>query len=446
MFLLLQTPQRVSAQYKQVFGRSHLRRSVCTAVQPNTVIMQSKTQPKLSKRVLQTDSPVIVKTKKMMEGIDGILSLAQGVVYWPPPAEAMQKAQELLTDPLISSYGLGQGLPALREALRNKVANENGLHNYDVMVTAGANQAYVNVLLALTDAPDTVVLFTPYYFNHLMASQMTGGADHVELGPCHPDNFHPNLDWLETRMLQPSPPKMVVIVNPCNPTGALLAEDELQRAADICSTSDVYLVMDNTYEHFVYDADRKHHCISHPNVIHIFSFSKAYGMMGWRVGYIAYNKDDESDEEVYQIGKQLLKVQDTIPVCPSQLSQYIALESVKLGRQWVTDRVHTLENNRQFIADALNVTGGLVPSEGAIYSWCKLPDNCSDDETVVEWLVKKHKVCIIPGSSCGAPGYIRVAYANLSEEKCKQAAQRLQEGLTILMQQGIQVATRDLSL
>lgn len=88
------------------------------------------------------------------------------------------------------------------------------------MVTAGANQAFVNVLLTLTDAEDAVVLFWPYYFNHLMACQMTGGARSVVLGPPGA-SLKPDLAWLEKELNGDHPPKMVVIVNPCNPAGAL---------------------------------------------------------------------------------------------------------------------------------------------------------------------------------------------------------------------------------
>lgn len=90
---------------------------------------------------------------------------------------------------------------------------------HEVMVTNGANQAFVNIMLTLVDSTDKVVLFTPYYFNHLMALQMTGGADRVLLGPCHCDNQHPDLGWLQQQLTGPDPPRMVVIVNPCNPTG-----------------------------------------------------------------------------------------------------------------------------------------------------------------------------------------------------------------------------------
>lgn len=70
-------------------------------------------------------------------------------------------------------------------------------------------------------------------------------------------------------------------------TGILLPKEELQAAAAMCAAAGTWLILDNTYEDFLYEG-RSHHCISGPNVINVFSFSKAYGMMGWRVGYIAY--------------------------------------------------------------------------------------------------------------------------------------------------------------
>lgn len=88
------------------------------------------------------------------------------------------------------------------------------------MVTAGANQAFTNIVLTLLDPSDGIVLFVPYYFNHLMAVQMTGGAANVIYGQCDPQTWHPDLDWLEQQLQQPGRLKMVVLVNPCNPTGA----------------------------------------------------------------------------------------------------------------------------------------------------------------------------------------------------------------------------------
>lgn len=117
-----------------------------------------------------------------------------------------------------------------------------------------------------------------------------------------------------------------------------MTREELQRAADITASAGAWLVIDNTYEHFTYDG-AEHCCVGGRHVVNIFSFSKAYGMMGWRVGYIAYPAPAVHPT----LGDEMLKVQDTIPICPAQISQLVALEALKEGRGWVTERVQQLE-------------------------------------------------------------------------------------------------------
>lgn len=142
-----------------------------------------------------TDAPTIVAMQTMLarhqyrEG--GILSLAQGIVHWAPPESALAAARAAVEEPDSSLYTADDGLPALRAALREKVATENGLKDSEVMVTQGANQAYMNAVLTLLDPGDKVhhrsldtaavslaplqaVIFSPYYFNHKMALQLAG--------------------------------------------------------------------------------------------------------------------------------------------------------------------------------------------------------------------------------------------------------------------------------
>lgn len=90
---------------------------------------------------------------------------------------------------------------------------------HEVMVTSGANQGFTNLVLTLLDPSDAAILFMPYYFNHLMALQMTGGGHSVVHGQCDQQTWKPDLDWLEQALAGANPPKMVVLVNPCNPTG-----------------------------------------------------------------------------------------------------------------------------------------------------------------------------------------------------------------------------------
>lgn len=90
---------------------------------------------------------------------------------------------------------------------------------YGVSVTAGANQALASLMITLLDPEDRTVVFRPYYFNALMAVQMMGGGNTISYGPSDPDTFYPDLDWLEQEFKKSDKPKLVYLVNPCNPTG-----------------------------------------------------------------------------------------------------------------------------------------------------------------------------------------------------------------------------------
>lgn len=97
------------------------------AAHPPAVVAATEQQPQPSRRVRGTDAPCIVKTKALVASTPGTLSLAQGIVHWAPPPEALAVAASMAADPAVSQYGPDEGLPALREALRRKIREENGL-------------------------------------------------------------------------------------------------------------------------------------------------------------------------------------------------------------------------------------------------------------------------------------------------------------------------------
>eukprot|EP00300_Choanocystis_sp_HF-7_P005425 c14077_g1_i1.p1 GENE.c14077_g1_i1~~c14077_g1_i1.p1 ORF type:complete len:343 (+),score=71.70 c14077_g1_i1:1081-2109(+) len=310
----------------------------------------------------------------------------------------------------------------------------------------------------------------------------------------------PDMDWLRIHV---SDLRMVVLCNPGNPSGTIIPESILNVASELCRSARTWLVVDNTYEYFVYPgtpaptvssfspisspppnpshvhhgngnqlagqdpnplsptnqstlsqsslepAESVHYCCEGNHVINLFSFSKAYGMMGWRVGYIAYPFAHPN------LAAQLLKVQDTIPICASALSQRVALGALRSGRDWVMKHVNQLALQRELILDAVSVLGPdsvVGRKNGAIYFMVKLPrvvpsgeaaqaskndmdsdgdeiDEMPDDGAFVKWLANAHGVCVIPGHACGFPGYFRVSYANLPVDRYAQAAQRLKTAL-----------------
>ncbi|KAG5410466.1 hypothetical protein IGI04_006785 [Brassica rapa subsp. trilocularis] len=406
----------------------------------------------LSRRTLGTDTPVMTQIRKLMAELTNPMSLAQvpsplsnsssspleihtlgfGVVHWQPPKKALDKVKDIVWDPIVSSYGPDEGIPELRHALQIKLRQENKLTESAVMVTAGANQAFVNLVLALCDPGDSVVMFQPYYFNAYMAFQMTG-VTNIIVGPGHPDTLYPDADWLEKTLSESKPtPKVVTVVNPGNPSGTYVPEPLLKRISKICKDAGCWLIVDNTYEYFMYDG-LKHCCVEGDNIVNVFSFSKTYGMMGWRLGYIAYS------ERLDGFAAELLKIQDNIPICASIISQRLALYALEEGAGWITERVKGLVKNREIVKEALeplgkeNVKGG----EGAIYLWAKLPEEHGDDFKVVRWLAHRHGVVVIPGSASGGSGYVRVSFGGLKEEEMRAAAGRLRKGLEELVHLGM---------
>lgn len=389
---------------------------------------------KLARRALETETPVMVQIQELIRGSKGAISLAQGVVYWQPPEQALKKVQDVVWEPSTSRYGADEGLSDLRLALLGKLHRENKLTKSSVMVTAGANQAFVNLVLTLCDPGDSVVMFAPYYFNAYMSFQMTG-VNNILIGPSNLKTLHPDVEWLEKLLLDIDTkpvPKLVTVVNPGNPSGTYIPLPLLQRISDLCKRVGAWLVVDNTYEYFMYDG-LEHSCIEDNHIVNIFSFSKAYGMMGWRVGYIAY------PTEVEGFGAQLLKVQDNIPICASIIGQHLALYSLEVGPEWIRERVQDLVKNRELLKRALSPLGdeSVKGGEGAIYLWAKLPEKYSDDFEVVRWLVRKHGVVVIPGSASGGAGYIRISFGGLKEADCEVAAERLRKGLEELVRDGM---------
>lgn len=351
--------------------------------------------------------------KELMGRASDGLSLAQGIVHWSPPEEALARTSAS------HGYSPTDGMTSLRDALKSKISRENGLVRSEIMVTAGANQAFTNLFIALLDAGDKGLLFRPYYFNHLMALQMTNCQ--AVLAPTTADLL-PDLDAARAELA--AGVKVVTLVNPGNPTGTMVPRAMLEDLKGMCESHGAWLILDNTYEHFAYDVP--HYCLEGDNVVNVFSFSKAYGMMGWRIGYIAYPP---------ALAQDLQKMQDTIIISPPTFSQSLALQVLRTcDRAWVETRVRALDEQKRLVrcalVDALGedaVKGG----NGAIYLMAKLGSGL-DDVHVAEALISEFGVAVIPGSACGAPGFIRVCYANLPLDSCREAARRLNVGLRAL--------------
>lgn len=402
-----------------------------------------------SSRIQSTLEPCVVLMKNLLakyqhlyQGENKMYSLAQGVVYWNPPESASDAMISALKDQNndLHQYSPDEGIPEFIAAFKKKLKRENNLPSsnatsIDVVITAGANQAYMNCVCTLLSEGDKCVVFKPYYFNHVMAVQMIRGNEALVIGTMD-ENGYPNLEWLRKQLEQKNNMiKMVTIVNPGNPSGVSMPTNYLRNAVDLCKEFHVWLILDCTYEHFDHtginsfkingSSELGFYCFDDDNVVNIFSFSKGYSLAGYRVGALTLNTSTIVGKDTY---RQMLKVQDTIPICNSKLSQLAAMGALSIGRQWVHDKVKTLSPGRDFIIDALRQLDCYIGGTGAMYIMAKLPDGF-DDMVFAETLIEKYGIAVIPGKFVGSPGWIRVCYSNLPPEDCKIAAQRLKRGI-----------------
>jgi aspartate/methionine/tyrosine aminotransferase len=371
-------------------------------------------------------SPIIPVVGDMIRETPGTISLGQGVVHYGPPPDAMSAAREAITGEEVFQYGAGAGRASLVARIARKLREENGIEVADrraVMVTAGANMAFVHALLATTEPGDEVLLPAPFYFNHEMAVQMAGcRAVTVPTGAGY--ELQPDA----VRRALTDRTRAVVTISPNNPSGAVFSRETLAEVNAMCAERGLYHIADEVYEYFTY-GDAVHTSVAAlpgaaGHTIAIYSLSKAYGFAGWRIGYVVYPRHLET---------AMMKSQDTILICPTILAQVAAEAALDVGREYCRPFVRDLEALRGEVVASLSSLAPLVETpiaDGALYCLIKV-NTALDPLRVAERLIREHRVAVIPGTAFGMTGgcYFRVAYGALQAHTVEEGLGRLVGGL-----------------
>ncbi|MBD5161005.1 MAG: aminotransferase class I/II-fold pyridoxal phosphate-dependent enzyme [Oscillibacter sp.] len=237
------------------------------------------------KNKLFTDS-VIRRMTRIAIAADAI-NLAQGFPDFDPPKAMMDRLAEVSYQGP-HQYPITMGAPNFRQALARKCGRFMGRTldpDTEIVVTIGSTEAMVDTLFALTNPGDKVIMFSPYFENyHAQAIMADCEPVYVPLVP-PAFGFDPNV--LEDAFRQGA--KAILICNPSNPSGKVFTYDELKVIADLCIKYDVYAIMDEVYEHIIYDDNRHTYMNSLPGMwertVSCSSLSKTYSVTGWRLGY-----------------------------------------------------------------------------------------------------------------------------------------------------------------
>jgi len=381
-----------------------------------------------SARASGVQIPIIPTVAGWTVETPGTISLGQGVVHYGPPRSALDAIPEFLDSFPHNRYAPDAGLPELRKAFEEKLRAENGIDapfERRIHITAGANQAFLNVVLAVCDPGDEVILLLPYYFNHEMAVRLASG---VPVGVPTDDRLQPDLSAIEAAITERT--RAVVTVSPNNPTGAVYPKNALSAIHRLCGERGIYHISDEAYEYFTYDGASHFSpaSLGGEHAIALYSFSKAYGMASWRVGVLV------APEPLYD---DLMKIQDTAVVCAPAISQYLALHALKEGREYCVSRLPGLSRVRREILGRLREISGLVtvpPASGAFYLFVKVNTDIPAIR-LSERLIREHRVSVTPGETFGASTgcWMRISYGNLREDDAAEGIDRLVNGLRSIL-------------
>ena len=374
--------------------------------------------------------PIVAVIGDLIRQVPGTISLGQGVVHYGPPPAALNVAREAIANPDTHAYQDGAGLRALIGAIEDKLQRDNGVdvaRGTRVMITAGANMAFVHAVLAVTSVGDDVILPVPFYFNHEMAIQMAGCT--AVLVPTD-DRYQLDVDAIRAAITPRT--RAIVTVTPNNPTGAVYPESALREVSCLCRERGLYHISDEVYEYFTYGAARHVSPASFDgaaaHTISLFSLSKAYGFAGWRIGYMAYPA---------ALDDAIMKVQDTVLVCPPVLSQIAAVAAMEVGPAYCRRHLAQLAEVHDIVASELRALEPLCtvpPADGAFYCFIRVNAD-ADPMAMAERLIREHRVAVIPGTAFGvARGCcFRVAYGALQKDTVAEGVGRLVSGLQALL-------------
>ena len=351
-------------------------------------------------------------TELEAEGAD-VVDLSVGEPDFPTPENIVEAGKDAM-DAGHTGYTTSAGILELREAIADKLADDGLEHTADeIIVTPGAKQALYEIVQALIQEGDEVVLLDPAWVSYEAMVKMAGGdLTRVDLSDSD-FQLEPALEDLETAVSDET--ELLVVNSPSNPTGAVYSDAALEGVRDMAVEHDITVISDEIYKEITYGveptslgtlegmADR---------TVTVNGFSKAYSMTGWRLGYFAGPED---------LIDQAGKLHSHSVSSAVNFVQHAGLEALET-EDAVDEMVAAFEDRRDLVVDLLaeHDVDVAVP-EGAFYMMLPVDD---DDQAWCEGAIEDAHVATVPGSAFGTPGYARISYA-ASEERLEEGIERL---------------------
>jgi aspartate aminotransferase len=335
-----------------------------------------------------------------------------------------------------TKYTPSAGTPVLKNAIIAKLGRDNGLDYKpsQIIASAGAKHSIYNLMQALLQEGDEVIIPAPYWVSYPEQVKLAGAKPVIV--PSDSD-FQITSEVIERFVTAQT--KLIVLNSPSNPTGAVYSEDTLRGIAELAVRYGIYVLSDEIYEKVIYDGRKATSIASLGSsikelTITINGLSKSHSMTGWRIGYAA------GDAEIIAA---MGRIQDQSTSNPSSITQAASVEALNGPQDSVEKMRVEFEKRRDYIVKGLNDIPGFVtnlpsgafyvfPNVSAVYGKSYSVDGTKKtivgSDSLAEYLLDAANVAVVPGSGFGADDFIRLSYAT-SHENIVKGITRIAEAI-----------------
>ena len=309
---------------------------------------------------------------------------------------------------LVHGYMSNAGFEDVREAIADSINKkyDTSFNASNIIMTVGAAGGLNTILKTLLNPGDEVICFAPFFSEYKNYVSNFGGK--LVVVPANTKDFMPNFD--EFIRLINNKTKAVIINNPNNPTGVIYGEDVIQRLSDILNSkakellTDIYIISDEPYRELAYDGLTVPYITKYyNNTIVGYSYSKSLSLPGERIGYLVIPDELTDSSEVKMAASVATRILGYVNA-PS-LMQRVIKKTLDVD---LSKNIAIYDNNRKALYEGLTKLGfECVKPQGAFYLFVKSP---VEDENEFCNLAKKYNILMVPATSFGCKGYVRIAY------------------------------------
>ncbi len=389
----------------------------------------------LSNRVQQVKPSatlaITAKAAEMRAAGKSVISLSVGEPDFETPKSAREAGIQAIESGF-TRYTAVPGIPELRAEVAAKFKRDNNLDYApeQILVSTGGKQCIYNLLMALINPGDEVIIPAPYWVSYPDMVLLAEGEPVIV--ECLADaDFKLTAAQLEAAITPKT--KMMFLNSPSNPTGMAYSADDLKALGEVVRRHpNIVVATDDMYEKIMFDGKTfATFAEVNPDLIDrtvtLNGVSKAYCMTGWRIGFCA---------GPLELIKAMSKIQGQSTSNPSSIAQKAALAALQGPTCELDEMVRTYETRRTWLVDALNNIDGMdcITPDGAFYVFPTIIDwlgkttpkglTLTDDVVVCEWLLEAAGVALVPGTAFGSPGQIRFSYA-VSQDTLEDAVSRV---------------------